>query len=103
MSREGSENESIKEVLLFLLCTFKDVSNKYIHQYIVDEYIIKSQRRITRWRSSVSFYKEVALLKGLNHPNIVKMKGVCAGVVQSRHPYKTFPQLPLCFNRCKIS
>ena len=26
------KNESIKEVLLLLLCTFKDVSNKYIHK-----------------------------------------------------------------------
>ena len=28
------KNESIKEVLLFLFCTVKDVSNKYIHKYI---------------------------------------------------------------------
>ena len=51
------ENETIKHVLLFLLCTLKDVFNKYIH----DDYQELHTQVICNFRVKILFWREIIL------------------------------------------
>ena len=61
---------------------------------VIETVVVKKVLPALNQDEKKRFYKEVALLNGLNHPNIVKMKGVCQNLLAIMLEYCYFDFKP---------